>query len=91
MRRTRRKNVPVRVRLVELGDQFPKFDRKSDVFTLAVGACAKRKGYKKCAVRWLEGPSVYGIPQTYRHMQINQTPPYDHWFLGDGDYKIVFL
>jgi hypothetical protein len=96
---TRKQKTKVRrIRIKELSGQFPKFDAKNDVFTIEITSCKKKPSYQdeegRCNIKWIRVPEKcckWNIPKVYEYMTKNRKSPYNYWFLGDGDYKVIFL
>ena len=96
--RKRKGGIIKKIRIIETGDQFPKYNSKNDIFTILIESCLKSPEFEghngKCKIKWLKVPKKcckYGIPSNWDSISKNKTPPYNYWYLGDADYKIVFL
>ena len=96
--RKRKQGIIKRIRIQETGDQFPKYNNKSDIFTIAIQSCSKNPEYEdhagRCKIQWLKKPKKcckYDIPIKWNSISKNKSPPYNYWFLGDADYKVIFL
>lgn len=94
--RKRKEGIIKKIRLIEVGGQFPKFNGKNDTFTILIESCLKNpefEGHKgECKIKWLKVPKKcckYSIPNGWDSMSKNKFSP--HWFLGDFDYQVVFL
>lgn len=97
-RRNRKKNITRKIRIIETGEQFPKYNSKDDIFTIMIESCSKKPEYKghagMCKIKWLHVPKKcckWDIPVKWNSINKNKSPPYNYWFLGDADYKVVFL
>ena len=95
---TRKQNLKgiKRIRIIELGDQFLKFDGKNDIFTIEIEKCGSEDFHgERCKIRWLKLPKkcskkyFIDILSNYDYMSKNKH--YNYWFLGDVDYKVIFL
>ena len=96
--RKRKNGIIKRIRIQETFDNFPKFDGKNDIFTVLIESCSKTPEYENhagtCKIQWLKVPKKcckYGIPNEWNTITKNKHPPFNYWFLGDADYKVVFL
>jgi len=90
VRKKRKGGVIKRIRLIELGGQFPTFNRKNDIFTIQIESC----GIGECKIKWIKTPDTcckWNIPIVFDKIRFNKDPPYNFWFMGDADYKVVFL
>ena len=84
---TRKKNNR-NIRLIETGGQLPKLN---GVYTIQIESCRTTPEHEnqhgKCNIKWIKGPKkIY-----WDYISKNRKPPYNYWYLGDGDYKVQFL
>ena len=96
--RKRKGGIIKKIRIIETGDQFPKYNSKNDIFTILIESCLKTSEFEeqngRCKIKWLKIPKKcckYGIPTKWDSISKNKTTPYNYWYLGDADYKVVFL
>lgn len=105
MFKTKKKNVTrkqKRIKRIRIIRQPSNYDFENDIFTIEMGKCYTDEFGKRCKIRWLKIPKTCSkknncfvkdfdyIDYIDSKMEFNNKH-YKFWYLGEVDYKVVFV